>query len=131
MFEIRHNGKSIRPDEELADLLQKDITEKAMAAIEERVHNVASSIVAPETGKQSDVFVRRTGDTSLNLQTNGSPEFAREIERRCLATATISHSIRIAARLNQSPLSEVLRSCLGANPMTEQQNRRTAAFSAL
>lgn len=59
-----------------------DAIELGMRQLEESAHATASSIVDPETGKHAEVIVRRTGKESLQLLTNGSPAFARELERR-------------------------------------------------
>jgi hypothetical protein len=48
----------------------------------DQLHAKAASIVDPETGKHSAVFVRRIGKEQLRIETNGSEAFARELERR-------------------------------------------------
>jgi hypothetical protein len=53
-----------------------------MKQLERRVHAAAASIVDPETGKHAAVFVRRRSPTELILRTQGSPAFARELEKR-------------------------------------------------
>ena len=62
--------------------MQREAIDKSTQAIAEKMRGVASSIVDPETGKHADVFVRRTGDTTMVLKTSGSPAFAAELERR-------------------------------------------------
>lgn len=47
----------------------------------DRIRGAAASIVDPETGKHPDVFVQRSGNKII-ITTQGSPEFARELEKR-------------------------------------------------
>jgi TIR domain len=47
----------------------------------ERIRGAAASIVDPSTGKHADVFVQRS-DNRIIVTTQGSPEFARELEKR-------------------------------------------------
>jgi hypothetical protein len=63
------------------DGLLKDAAKSALNNYAEQLHAKAASIVDPETGKHSPVFVRRVGD-SIKVETSGSTAFARELERR-------------------------------------------------
>ena len=47
----------------------------------DRIKGAAASIIDPATGKHADVFVHRAGDRII-MTTQGSPEFARELEKR-------------------------------------------------
>jgi hypothetical protein len=76
-----HNGRETSM-EGMLEAMQRDAIDMGMKAYEERVRGIASSIVDPETGKHADVFVRRTGETTMVLKTSGSPAFAAELERR-------------------------------------------------
>ena len=78
---FRHKGREMSM-ERMFEAMQREAIDKSMRAIEEKMCGVASSIVDPETGKHADVFVRRTGDTTMVLKTSGSPAFAAELERR-------------------------------------------------
>ena len=55
---------------------------QAMDYMDDKIHAAAASIIDPETGKHAEVIIRRTGRESMVLTTNGSPAFARELERR-------------------------------------------------
>ncbi|MEH0196321.1 TIR domain-containing protein [Caulobacter sp. CCNWLY153] len=61
--------------------IEKKGLDLAMSHIEARAHGAAGSIVDPETGKHAAVFVRRVGEKVV-ARTEGSPAFARELERR-------------------------------------------------
>ena len=52
-----------------------------LQAKQDEIHNLASSIVDPETGKRAEVVSRISGQSIL-LSTNGSEAYARELERR-------------------------------------------------
>jgi len=62
---------------EFFENLENQAIEAATKELEQRVHDAASSIIDPETGKNAEVFVRRTSPTGLILTTRGSPVFAR------------------------------------------------------
>lgn len=80
-FEYKRGGRKVS-QRAFFDGILDDMVEQGMKQIEENAHAAASSIVDPETGKHAEVIVRRTGKESLRLLTNGSPAFARELERR-------------------------------------------------
>lgn len=81
MIEYRSGGRRVS-QKQFFDGIKDKLMDTAMNAMEERVHAAASSIVDPETGRHAEVIVRRTGPTSFALSTQGSPAFARELERR-------------------------------------------------
>ncbi len=80
-LKFTHNGRETSM-ENMFEAIRREAIERAMDAHEEKVRGVAGSIVDPETGKHAEVFVRRTGDTTMVLKTSGSPAFASELERR-------------------------------------------------
>lgn len=81
MFEFRSGGRSVSQDQFFKDL-EKQAIDCALKHLEEKVYGAASSIIDPETGKHSDVFVRRNSNDGLVIRTKGSPAFARELEKR-------------------------------------------------
>ena len=81
MFEFRSGGSRVSQDQFFKNLKQQAI-DSALKHLEEKVYGAASSIIDPETGKHSDVFVRRKGNDGLVIRTKGSPAFARELEKR-------------------------------------------------
>ena len=81
MLEFRNGGRRVSQNEFFENIKKRAI-EVGMKQLEQRVHDAASSIIDPETGKHAEVFVRRTGPTGLMLTTRGSPAFARELEKR-------------------------------------------------
>jgi hypothetical protein len=64
----------------IADFARKAIDDFVNANID-RIRGAAASIIDPATGKHADVFVHRSGDRII-VTTQGSPEFARELEKR-------------------------------------------------
>jgi hypothetical protein len=80
-FEYRSGGRRVSKTRFWGNIRQKMI-DQAFEKMEERAQGAAASIVDPETGKQSVVFVRRKGNEGHVLSTQGSPSFARELERR-------------------------------------------------
>lgn len=54
----------------------------AFAEIEACAHGAAASIVDPATNRHASIFVRRKGNDGYIISTQGSPEFARELEKR-------------------------------------------------
>lgn len=81
MIEYRSGGRRVN-QKQFFDGIKDKMLEAAMCAVEERVHAAASSILDPATGRHAEVIVRRAGPTSVTLSTQGSTEFARELERR-------------------------------------------------
>jgi hypothetical protein len=81
MFEYRSGGRHVSQSEFFENLKRRAI-DAGFAEIEKRARGAASSIVDPATGKHAEVFVYRRGDESVLIRTKGSPEFARELERR-------------------------------------------------
>lgn len=81
MIEYRSGGRRLS-QKQFFDGIKEKVIDAAMNEMEERVHATASSIIDPETGRHAEVIVRRTGPTSFALSTQGSPAFARELERR-------------------------------------------------
>jgi hypothetical protein len=81
MFEFRSGGRRVSSDE-FVENLKREAIDQGMTELEQRIHAAAASIVDPETGKHTEVFVRRRGETQLTLRTRGSPAFARELEKR-------------------------------------------------
>jgi hypothetical protein len=79
-FEYSSGGRRVSADQFWQGIRDKAI-DAAMATLQERAHGAAASIVDPETGRHAEVFVRRVGE-QLVLSTKGSPQFARELERR-------------------------------------------------
>ena len=80
-FEFRRNGRKVS-SKKFFEGISEDVTEIGMEHIEEKYHGIASSIIDPETGRPADIIVRRVGKSSVRLIANGSPAFARELERR-------------------------------------------------
>lgn len=81
MIEYRSGGRRVSQKKFFENLKRRAI-DSAFAELERRAHGAASSIVDPATGKHPEVFVRRRGDEGIVLRTNGSPDYARELERR-------------------------------------------------
>jgi hypothetical protein len=81
MLEFRSGGRRVSSDE-FFENMKREAIDQGMKELEQRIHAVAASIIDPETGKHAEVFIRRTGQTQLNLRTRGSPAFARELEKR-------------------------------------------------
>jgi hypothetical protein len=75
------NGRRVNQSEFFQNLTSRAI-DAGMKQVEQRVHDAASSIVDPDTGKHAEVFLRRTDPTGLILTTRGSRAFARELEKR-------------------------------------------------
>src|SRR5229473_5491257 len=61
-----------------------------------RIRGAAASIIDPATGKHADVFVQRS-DNRIIVTTQGSPEFARELEKRLGLEANEINSIGASA----------------------------------
>jgi hypothetical protein len=80
-LEFRQGGRCVS-QKQFFDGIEKQLVEKALAAMEEKYHGIAAAIIDPATGKHAEVFVRRTGKGSLAISTAGSPAYARELERR-------------------------------------------------
>lgn len=80
-FEYKLGGRTVN-QQQFFDGIKQKMLDQAFAAMEEKVRGTASAIVDPATGKRPAVFVRRSGDESCVVRTEGSPEFARELERR-------------------------------------------------
>jgi hypothetical protein len=81
MFEFRSGGRRVNQNE-FFENLKNEAVEAGMKQLEEQVHAAAASMVDPETGKHTEVFVRRHSPTELTLRTRGSPAFVRELEKR-------------------------------------------------
>ena len=79
-IEWRRNGRNADPAK-LFDGLVDDMISEALRAKQDEIHNLASSIVDPETGKRAEV-ISRVGGQSILLSTNGSEAHARELEWR-------------------------------------------------
>lgn len=80
-LEFRQGGRRVS-QKQFFDGIEKQMVEKALAAMEEKYHGIAAAIVDPATGKHAEVFIRRTDKHSLAVSTAGSPAYARELERR-------------------------------------------------
>lgn len=80
-LEFRRGGRKVS-QREFLDGMQTDLIEQALTAYSEDLHGKAASVVDPENGKHATVFVRRVGEQSLSIHTNGSPAFARALEAR-------------------------------------------------
>ncbi|MGY6662038.1 MAG: toll/interleukin-1 receptor domain-containing protein [Glycocaulis sp.] len=80
-LEFRAGGRRVN-QKQLFDGIKKKAVDMALAAMEEKYHGVAASIIDPATGKHADVFVRRTNHNNIAISTSGSPAYARELERR-------------------------------------------------
>jgi hypothetical protein len=65
MFEFRSGGRRVGQNEFFENLKNSAI-EAGMKQLEEKIHAAAAAIIDPETGKHAEVFVRRTGDTTLS-----------------------------------------------------------------
>jgi hypothetical protein len=81
MLEFQSGGRRVSQDQFFEDLKNEAI-EAGMKQLEQQFHDLAASIIDPETGKHAEVFVRRHGPTELTLRTRGSSAFARELEKR-------------------------------------------------
>ena len=62
--------------------LKDDLLDSAMDAIAEDLHGKAAAIVDPESGKHAAVMIRRIGGNRLSIHADGSPAFARLLEKR-------------------------------------------------
>lgn len=80
-FEFRQGGRRVS-QKQFFDGIEKRMVDTALAAMEEKYHGIAAAIVDPATDKHAEVFVRRTDQHSLAISTSGSPDYARELERR-------------------------------------------------
>lgn len=81
-IEFRSGGRKVSLDQ-FFDNFAKKALDAVFSQVEEKVHGAASSIVDPATGKHAEVFVRRkSAQDGWIIRTQGSPEFARELERR-------------------------------------------------
>lgn len=81
VLEFRRGGRRVS-ERDFFDGLQKDVIDMAMNGYAEELHGKAASVVDPETGKHATVFVRRIGEQSWTIHTNGSQAFARALEAR-------------------------------------------------
>jgi len=81
VIKITQNGRPFDPKAFAAELEAAGI-EIGMKAIEERARGAAASIIDPETGAHSDVFVDRLPGNQVALRTSGSEAFARLLEER-------------------------------------------------
>lgn len=84
MVKIKYTsgGRTVSQRQFFDNIKQKGI-DLAFAKLEELVHGAAASIVDPETGKHAAVFVRRRPNNEGHIiRTQGSPAFARELEKR-------------------------------------------------
>ena len=81
-MEFRDSSGRKVSSKQFFDNIKKKGIELAMSHLEERARNAAGSLIDPETGKHSVVFVRRNGENKLVVSTKGSPAYARELERR-------------------------------------------------
>jgi TIR domain len=81
MLEFFEGGRRVSQSDFFDNLTSRAI-EAGMKQVEQRIHDAASSIIDPETSKHAEVFLRRTDPAGLMLTTNGSPAFARELEKR-------------------------------------------------
>lgn len=81
VIEFRRGGRKVS-QREFFDGIMEDAIDNVMEAHAEELHGKAASVVDPETGEHAPVFVRRIGDRGWTIHTNGSPAFARALERR-------------------------------------------------
>ena len=81
VIEFKRGGRKMS-SKQFFDGITEDIIEMAMSEIEKRAHDIASTIIDPETGAHAEVIVRRTSKNSAQVSTSGSAAFARELERR-------------------------------------------------
>lgn len=79
-FEYRSGGRRVSA-EQFWEGASDQLLDRAFVVMTERFRGAAAAIVDPATGRHAAVFVRRVGD-ALKLSTEGSPAFARELERR-------------------------------------------------
>jgi len=80
MIRITHNGRPFDAKRFGDELMAKGL-ELGMQALEKKARSAASSIVDPETGRHADVFVDRLPGNKVAIRTQGSPAFARLLEK--------------------------------------------------
>lgn len=80
-IEYRQGGRRVSSAKFFEGVRKKGI-EAALATMTKKYQGLAASIVDPATGRHAEVFVRRSGEASLAISTSGSPDYARELERR-------------------------------------------------
>lgn len=80
-FEYRSGGRRVS-EAELWEHAKQTGLDMAFEHLKSLAHGAAASIVDPATGKHAAVFVRRVGNHNHVIRTEGSPGFARELERR-------------------------------------------------
>lgn len=82
MAKIQHYSGGRRVSQKTFwDNIHNKVLDMGMAKIEDLAHGAGASIVDPATDKHAPVFTRRVG-TRVVAQTEGSPAFAQEFERR-------------------------------------------------
>lgn len=81
MIKITHNGRPFDAKRFVQEIEAKAI-EIGLSTIEDKARGAASSIVDPETGRHSDVFVDRLPGNRVAIRTSGSQAFARLLEQR-------------------------------------------------
>jgi len=64
MLEFRSGGRRLS-QKEFFENLENQAIEAGMKQLEKRIHDAASSIIDPETGKHAEVFLRRTSPTAV------------------------------------------------------------------
>ena len=96
-FEFKLGGRTVN-QKQFMDGIKQKMLDQAFAAIEEKVRGTAGAIVDPETGKRPAVFVRRKGNDGYVIRTEGSPEFARELERRLGLEKGQVENVTVAAK---------------------------------
>jgi hypothetical protein len=62
--------------------IEREILEEVFSSVSENLHGKAASVVDPETGKHVPVFVRSIGNKGWSIFSNGSPAYARALEKR-------------------------------------------------
>lgn len=124
MIKITHNGQPFDPKRFGGELMAKGL-ELGMHAIEKKARAAASSIVDPETKRYADVFVDRVPGNRVQIRTEGSPAYARllekalgvglgEIESETPSTISDPH-VYLAHATEDKPLIEPLALYLMAN----------------
>lgn len=78
-FEFRSGGRRVTADQFFENLKRKGL-DALFGELERRAHGAAASIVDPATGRHSDVFVNRVGDTGVVIRTRGSPAYGTPVE---------------------------------------------------
>ncbi|WP_374654325.1 toll/interleukin-1 receptor domain-containing protein [Phenylobacterium sp.] len=96
-FEFKLGGRTVN-QKQFMDGIKQKMLDQAFAAIEEKVRGTAGAIVDPQTGKRPAVFVRRKGNDGYVIRTEGSPEFARELERRLGLEKGQVENVTVAAK---------------------------------